>query len=361
MRGGVPERSNGAVLKTADGATRPWVQIPPPPSSSGRNPVAMRGFALRRGVSVALLHVASLVRVVGRIASWALVALLLVTIGCACGSTNRGRGPSSRTSTSRSERSRSERGRTTRTGADSCEQQQELLLHSPPPNRKLSLPILMYHRVDVLRRTLPAITQRLTVSPADFAAQMRWLRAHKFQAVTQRRVFEALEHGASLPRKPIMITFDDGYRDVLGKASPVLEQLRMPATAYVITDRISAGDPSFLTWGNLHALEGRGICIGSHTVSHRELTLLSDTAAVAELRNSRRVLEQRLGHPVQWLSYPAGREDARIVTLARAAGYVLAVTTHPGTEQIAARPLALHRYEVLDSTHVYGLAKLVGP
>jgi peptidoglycan/xylan/chitin deacetylase (PgdA/CDA1 family) len=235
------------------------------------------------------------------------------------------------------------------------------VLLSPPPNRTLSLPILMYHRVDVLRRTLPAITQRLTVSPADFAAQMRWLTAHKFQAVTQRRVFEALEHGAPLPRKPIMITFDDGYRDVLGKASPVLEQLRMPATAYVITDRISAGDPSFLTWGNLYALEGRGICIGSHTVSHRELTLLSDTVAVAELRNSRRVLEQRLGHPVQWLSYPAGREDARIVTLARTAGYVLAMTTHPGTEQTAARPLELHRYEVLDSTHVGGLAKLLAP
>jgi peptidoglycan/xylan/chitin deacetylase (PgdA/CDA1 family) len=293
--------------------------------------------------------------VVSRIASWALVALLLVTTGSACGNTNRGRGPSSRTSSSRSQR-----GRTTGTETDSCDRQQQLALPSSPPNRTLSLPILMYHRVDVLRSTLPAITQRLTVSPADFAAQMRWLRAHKFQAVTQRRVFEALEHGAALPRKPIMITFDDGYRDVLGKASPVLEQLRMPATAYVITDRISAGDPSFLTWGNLHALERRGICIGSHTVSHRELTLLSDRLAVAELRNSRRVLEQRLGHPVQWLSYPAGREDVRIVSLARAAGYVLAVTTHPGGEQIAARPLELHRYEVLDSTHVGGLAKLLG-
>jgi peptidoglycan/xylan/chitin deacetylase (PgdA/CDA1 family) len=291
-----------------------------------------------------------------RIASWALVALLLVTTGVACGTTNRGRGASSRTSTSRSQRVR-----TTSAGTDSCERQQELALPSPSPDRTLSLPILMYHRVDELRPTLPAITQRLTVSPADFAAQMQWLRANRFQAVTQRLAFEALEHGASLPRKPIMITFDDGYRDVLGKASPVLEQLRMPATAYVITDRISAGDPSFLTWGNLHALEARGICIGSHTVTHRELTLLSDGAAVAELRNSRRVLEQRLGHPVQWLSYPAGREDARIVTLARAAGYVLAVTTHPGTEQTAARPLELHRYEVLDSTHVGGLAQLLGP
>jgi peptidoglycan/xylan/chitin deacetylase (PgdA/CDA1 family) len=218
----------------------------------------------------------------------------------------------------------------------------------------------MYHRVDVLRPTLPAMTYRLTVAPADFAAQMRWLKAHRFHAVTQRQVFEALEHGAPLPRKPIVITFDDGYRDVLGKASPVLARLQMPATAYVITERISAGDPSFLTWGNLRALEQRGICIGSHTVTHSELTLLSDRQASAELRHARRILEHHLGHPVQWLAYPAGREDARIVNLARNAGYVLAVTTHPGAEQSATKSLELHRYEVLDSTHIGGLAQMLG-
>jgi peptidoglycan/xylan/chitin deacetylase (PgdA/CDA1 family) len=218
----------------------------------------------------------------------------------------------------------------------------------------------MYHRVDRLSPSLPPLTRRLTVDPATFAAQMTWLKRHGYDAVTQTQVFAALEHGAHLPSRPVLITFDDGYRDVLGKASPVLERLHMPATAYVITDRISAGDPSFLTWGNLCALEKRGFAIGSHTVSHRDLTQLGDRQAFAELRESRAILERHLGHPVQWLSYPIGAEDPPVVRLVARAGYVLAVTEHPGVIQSAAHPLELDRLEILDSTGVPGLAALLG-
>jgi peptidoglycan/xylan/chitin deacetylase (PgdA/CDA1 family) len=130
----------------------------------------------------------------------------------------------------------------------------------------------------------------------------------------------------------------------------------MPATAFVITDRISGGDTSFLTWPQLTRLERLGVTIGSHTVSHPDLTTLSGTALWAELRDSRRVLEQHLGHPVQWFAYPAGAENPSVVALARKAGYVLAVTTDPGSGQSASQPLLLHRYEVLDSTGAGGLA-----
>ena len=234
-----------------------------------------------------------------------------------------------------------------------------LALPSRLPRRTIELPILMYHRIDLVKPSLPAITQRLTVDPRAFAAEMLWLKRNGFHAVTELRAFDALEHGARLPAKAVMITFDDGYRDVLGKASPILRRLGMPATAFVITGRISGPDPSFLTWGQLHLLERRGIEIGSHTVHHLELPSLGDAEALAELRDSRSVLQRRLGHPVQWLAYPAGAVDARIVELARRAGYVLAVTTRPGRTQGAADPLELHRFEVLDSTGVAGLAAML--
>jgi peptidoglycan/xylan/chitin deacetylase (PgdA/CDA1 family) len=242
------------------------------------------------------------------------------------------------------------------------EQRKPRVLRLPAvlPSRTVNLPILMYHRIDVLTETLAPITHRLTVDPADFAAQMRWLKRHGFHAVTQRQTFDALERGARLPSKPIMITFDDGYRDVFQKASPVLERLRMPATAYVITGRVGGPDPSFLTWGELRLLERRGITIGSHTVTHPDLRALSDAQALAELKNSRAALQRGLHHPVQWFAYPAGAEDARVVALVRRAGYVLAVTTKPRAVQSAAAPLELRRYEVLDSTGVRGLASLVG-
>ena len=103
----------------------------------------------------------------------------------------------------------------------------------------------------------------------------------------------------------------------------------MPATAYVITGRISGSDVSFLSWAQLKALEKDGVEIGSHTVSHAELPRLTDPAALQELIQSRLALERHLGHPVQWFAYPAGRFDERTETLVRQAGYVLAVTTSP--------------------------------
>jgi peptidoglycan/xylan/chitin deacetylase (PgdA/CDA1 family) len=235
------------------------------------------------------------------------------------------------------------------------------VLHLPNvlPARTVELPILTYHRVDFLRPSLPPITRRLTVDPGDFAVQMHWLKRSGFHTVTQREVFDALELGRPLPRKPVLLTFDDGYRDILGKASPVLARLGLHATAYVITSRISGSDTSFLTWPQLALLERRGIEIGSHTVHHLELPGLSDAAAFHELVASRRALEQHLHHPVQWFSYPAGAFDARSVALVRRAGYVLAVTTRPGSLQEARHPLELHRYEVLDSTGVAGLAAIL--
>ena len=235
-----------------------------------------------------------------------------------------------------------------------------LVLPSPLPQRSVRVPILMYHRIGPLSVSLPAITRALTVSPRSFTAQMSWLARHGYHAITQEQLFGALEHGAPLPRRPVMITFDDGYRDVLWNAAPVLARLHFAATAYVITGRISGDDSSFLTWPQLRRLERLGVEIGSHTVHHVELPRLSDTAALAELTASRRALEAYLGHPVQWFAYPAGRENLRVVQLVAQAGYVLAVTTQPSALQSATAPLLLHRYEVLDTTGVRGLAALVG-
>jgi peptidoglycan/xylan/chitin deacetylase (PgdA/CDA1 family) len=235
-----------------------------------------------------------------------------------------------------------------------------LTLPATLPPRTLSVPILMYHRIDVLRPSLPAITRSLTVDPGDFGRQMRWLGARGYHTITQLQLFDALERGTRLPARPIVITFDDGYRDVLKNAAPVLRRLGMRGTAYVITGRISNGGVSFLTWPELKVLEQDGVEIGSHTVHHSELPGLSDPVALQELIQSRRALEAHLHHPVQWFAYPAGRFDPRTEALVRQAGYVLAVTTQPGSLQDARAPFALHRYEVLDTTGVGGLASFLG-
>ncbi len=221
------------------------------------------------------------------------------------------------------------------------------------------MPILMYHRIDAIEPTDPAVTQRLTVSPVDFAQQMHWLARNGYHAITQLELLAALSGRVKLPPRPIMITFDDGYSDVFFEASTTLLRLHMHATAYVITGRISGHDSSFLTWGLLRALERRGIEIGSHTVSHVDLTTLSDRDALRELVDSRRALERKLGHPVLWLAYPGGAYDGRTERLACRAGYRLAATTAPGSTQVATEPLALRRLRILDTTGVRGLAAML--
>jgi peptidoglycan/xylan/chitin deacetylase (PgdA/CDA1 family) len=235
-------------------------------------------------------------------------------------------------------------------------------LSLPPvlPTRSVPLPVLMYHRIDRANPTLPAITQGLTVTPANFAAQMHYLSSHGYHTVTQEQVFEALERGRPLPARPVLITFDDGYRDVWGKASPVIARLHLRATAYVITSRISGPDPNFLQWGMLPLMERRGIEIGSHTVHHLDLTREPDAVVSSELVDSRATLQRHLGHPVQWFAYPFGGVDAHVAAMVRAAGYVLAVTTSGGIDQRAAQPLELHRDEVLNTTTVPEFAALLG-
>jgi peptidoglycan/xylan/chitin deacetylase (PgdA/CDA1 family) len=229
------------------------------------------------------------------------------------------------------------------------------------PTRSLVLPILLYHRIDRPLSTLPPITQRLTVAPRGFAAEMSWVRKHGFHPVTQRQLFAALEAGKPLPCRPLLVTFDDGYADVLRYAAPVLRRFGMPATMYVITERPSMVNSGFLSWGGVKELERQGFDIGSHTVTHVPLTSLSNREALEELVRSRRALEGHLGHPVQWLAYPHGAVDARIVQLAARAGYVLGVTTRPGNVQEASYPLELHRYAILDSTDVTGVADVLRP
>jgi peptidoglycan/xylan/chitin deacetylase (PgdA/CDA1 family) len=233
-------------------------------------------------------------------------------------------------------------------------------LPAQPAARTVELPILLYHRVDRLTARLPAITRRLTVTPAVFDAQMELLERNGFHAVTPQQLFAALERGRRLPPRPVMVTFDDGYRDVLGKASPELARLHMPATEYVITGRVSGPDSSFLTWPQLRLLERRGIEIGSHTVHHVALTSVSDSVALHELRDSRSALERHLGHRVRWLAYPYGAVNAHVVSLARRTGYLLAMTTRAGRTQSSARPLELERLEVLDTTTLLELAAMLG-
>lgn len=235
-----------------------------------------------------------------------------------------------------------------------------LALPRPLPRRTLRIPILMYHRVAPARLDASPYERDLTVAPRAFARQMAWLDAQGYASITQRELFDALMSGAPLPRRPVLITFDDGYREIAETAAPIMAEHGFAGTAYVITDRIAADPaaaPQWLDEEQLRDLQAAGWDIGSHTVSHLELPSLADAEALRQLRASRYRLERILGRPVQWFCYPVGRFDDRTVALVRRAGYVLAVTTRPGVTQRASDPLRLERVRISDDTDVRDLAR----
>jgi peptidoglycan/xylan/chitin deacetylase (PgdA/CDA1 family) len=226
-----------------------------------------------------------------------------------------------------------------------------------PARASVRVPVLMFHRVASEATVTNAVSADLTVTPARFAAQMDWLARNGYRPISQTTLFRALYEGGPLPRRPVVLTFDDGYVDAVDTIQPILARHGWPATFAVITGR--AGAAAFLTWSQIRALDRDGMDIASHSVDHVDLAGAGAADLQRELAGSRRALEAHLGHPVYWFVYPAGSYDAAAEQAARAAGYLLAYTTDPGSLITADGAMAEPRVRVHGADTVADFAAAV--
>ena len=215
------------------------------------------------------------------------------------------------------------------TPAGAHERDYGLKASGSPARQKITVPVLMYHRVAPMSTATNAVSYDLTITPAQFREQVGWLKRNGYTAISQAELFRAIEDGAALPKKPVVLTFDDGYVDATKDVLPVLEPLKWPATFFIISSRI--GERAFLTAKQLKRLSGAGMDIGSHTVDHLELPSLSESSRAQQLTQSRKELEKVVGHPVRWFCYPAGRNDSASAASVAKAGYLLGYTTEGGS------------------------------
>jgi peptidoglycan/xylan/chitin deacetylase (PgdA/CDA1 family) len=210
------------------------------------------------------------------------------------------------------------------------------------------VPILEYHVLGVPEGEVPY--PELYVSRPDFRRQMEWLDRHGYQAVTLEQVEGAWYHGATLPPKPIVLSFDDGYRPQYTFALP---QLRKHGWAGVLNLKAEGSD---LYESNVKAMIAAGWELAAHTIHHLDLTTLDAAALKEEVAGSRALLRREYGVPVANFCYPAGAFDQTAIEAVEAAGYTGATTEIPGYASRDA-PYELARFEILGSTGVSGLAE----
>jgi peptidoglycan/xylan/chitin deacetylase (PgdA/CDA1 family) len=203
----------------------------------------------------------------------------------------------------------------------------------------------------------------LTVTVPDFTRQVRYLRCAGYYSITLSQLHDAMHGGAPLPEKPIILTFDDGYRDAYTNAFPILRSGGFGGTFGIVTDWV--GQPDYVTWDHLREMAAAGMEIASHTVSHPDLGREFDDVVRDQLSRSKQLLEEQLGLPVPFFVYPAGEpfrsgtleRQAQVATMAQEAGYRGALTTRPNMWQDPFAPYALNRVRISGGTDIYKFAE----
>jgi peptidoglycan/xylan/chitin deacetylase (PgdA/CDA1 family) len=211
--------------------------------------------------------------------------------------------------------------------------------------------VLCYHGV------CAAPPDEWSVTPANLRRQMRWIAA-RCHPVPLGDLVRHLKGVQALPARAVAVTFDDGLRDTLTTAAPILAELAIPATAFVPPALIDGRPPHpsyaptrpFLRWGEVRELQAAGWTLGSHTLTHPVLSALPVDEARRELVDSRRALEQQCGSKITLLAYPYGTRrtvSPREQRLAAAAGYEAAFLDMTGALVPGGDLMALPRNKVL--------------
>ena len=184
------------------------------------------------------------------------------------------------------------------------------------------VPILMYHEVN------DQLTNSLYLSVKDFTAHLDYFEKAGITPITMQQLYDHWFNDAPIPKKPVVLTFDDGYRSMYTTVYPLLKERGWSGTFFCITDaRWSANS---LLEDMIAEMAANGMEIGSHTASHCELNALTGKRLLGELTESKEILADLTGEEITMLCYPAGRYNEETQSAAGETGYLLAVTTKYG-------------------------------
>ncbi len=186
-------------------------------------------------------------------------------------------------------------------------------------NRKLHVPIIVYHGIRATKDSDPESIRKYNTSPELLDQELSYLSQEGYITISPKDVLMFEKNPKIMPEKVVMISFDDGWRTHYTKALPLLQKYNMTATFYVYTNIIDKG--SFLAWSDVADLSDAGMTIGAHTLSHPFLTKIDPMVAEKEISESKKVLEEKLGIKIEDFAYPFGDFNKTIESDVKDSGY----------------------------------------
>ena len=203
------------------------------------------------------------------------------------------------------------------------------------------VPIMMYHNVNYTQEA-----RANTVSPENFERHMAYLKTHGFQVISFNDFVSRINAGGPIPKKSVVITFDDGYEDNYQYAFKILKKYGFPAIVFLPSDFVNTR--GYMTWEQIKEMRESGITIGSHTRRHIYLPDLPMEEMREEIKGSKSILERQLGVTVDYFAYPIGGFSEQIKQMVREAGYKAAAATNRGYDRFNRDVFELKRIRFSD-------------
>jgi peptidoglycan/xylan/chitin deacetylase (PgdA/CDA1 family) len=219
------------------------------------------------------------------------------------------------------------------------------------------VPMLVYHNLG------PESKGRLVLGVKAFEQQMRYLKAEGYRIISLGEFVEFMAQGRQIPRRAVILTFDDGYRAFRDLAYPILKELGFPATLFVYTDYVGAGRNA-LSWADLQQLAKEGFDVQAHSKTHGDLRREKgepdaqyNRRMQAELADPQALFKRYLGRPADILAYPYGRWDEDLLKKVKEYGYLAAFTVRRQGNPAFVFPLAGHRSQVYSEMSLEDFAR----
>jgi peptidoglycan/xylan/chitin deacetylase (PgdA/CDA1 family) len=201
------------------------------------------------------------------------------------------------------------------------------------------VPIIMYHRIDI-----SPINSQYYVPPGKFEEEMKLLHDWEYTTITTEMLVKAITEGTELPPRPILITFDDGHLNNYTTAFPIMQKYGFTGVLYVVGSYIGADE--YMNADQIKEMAAAGWEVGSHSMSHADLTVLEPQRQRYEVVGSKEFLEKTLGVPIKTIAYPFGYSDSAVIDYAHFAGYIAGMSLGFTADQGTGNLFTLQRRDI---------------